>query len=86
MTPHKTRLGETVLMIGEAVLMMGLNRYCNQVLYGRLSINYPFHPFLSGALIKLREYFHRDQLCLFNFICSLCVCVGGGGGGGGATI
>ena len=41
-TPHKNSLDETVLMKGHNIHFKGV--------IWKLSLNYPFYPFLSGAL------------------------------------
>ena len=40
--------------------MMGHNIHF-EGLYGKLSLNYPFYPILSGALMTFCENIHDDQ-------------------------
>ena len=47
-THQQNRLSELVLMMGHKIFFYGKN--------GKLSLNYPCHPFLSRALLLCRKY------------------------------
>ena len=64
MTPHLNRLSETVLLRG--------HNACFNAEIWKISLNYPFYPFLSGAL-AVGTIFHMGSKwwLIFGFVAEL---------------